>query len=73
MYNLIESTLTTSILPQGTAMQGQALTQKIKLAKNFVFMILCSSDPNFHKDTVSAETSDSNSMVVKNRPTSQYH
>lgn len=65
LYNLIESTLTTSILPQGTAMQGQALTQKIKLAKNFVFMILCSSDPNFHKDTVSAETSDSNSMVVK--------
>ena len=65
LYNLIESTLTTSILPQGTAMQGQALTQKIKLAKNFVFMILCSSDPNFHKNTVSAETSDSNSMVVK--------
>lgn len=52
LYNLIESTLTTSILPQGTAMQGQSLTQKIKLAKNFVFMVLCSSDPYFHsKDT----------------------
>lgn len=48
LYNLIESTITTSILPQGTAMQGQALTQKIKLAKNFVFMVLCSSDSNFH-------------------------
>ena len=50
LYNLIESTITTSILPQGTAMQGQALTQKIKLAKNFVFMVLCSSDPNFHSE-----------------------
>lgn len=50
LYNLIESTITTSILPQGTAMQGQSLTQKIKLAKNFVFMVLCSSDPNFHSE-----------------------
>ena len=47
LYNLIESTLTTSILPQGTAMQGQALTQKIKLAKNFVFMVLCSTTEDF--------------------------
>ena len=44
LYNIIESTLTISILPQGTAMQEQALTQKIKLAKNFVFLILCSSN-----------------------------
>lgn len=65
LYNLIESTLTTSILPQGTAMQGQALTQKIKLAKNFVFMILCSSDPNFHKETASTKTSDVNSTITK--------
>lgn len=48
LYNLIESSLNTSILPQGSAMQGQSLQQKIKLAKNFVFMILCSSDENFH-------------------------
>ena len=41
LYNLLESTLTTSILPQGTAMQGLPLTQKIKEAKNYVFMILC--------------------------------
>lgn len=49
LYNLIESTLTTSVLPQGTAMQGQPLTQKIKLAKNFVFIIMCSSS-DFHAD-----------------------
>lgn len=50
LYNLIESTLTTSVLPQGTAMQGQPLTQKIKLAKNFVFIIMCSSSADFHAD-----------------------
>ena len=50
LYNLIESTLTTSVLPQGTAMQGLPLTQKIKLAKNFVFIIMCSSSSDFHAD-----------------------
>lgn len=50
LHNLIESTLTTSVLPQGTAMQGQPLTQKIKLAKNFVYIIMCSSSSDFHAD-----------------------
>lgn len=53
LYNLIESTLTTSVLPQGTAMQGQPLTQKIKLAKNFVFIIMCSSSADFHAGKIS--------------------
>ena len=57
--------LAIALLAFGLFFGHKALTQKIKLAKNFVFMILCSSDPNFHKDTVSAETSDSNSMLVK--------
>ena len=48
LYNLIESSLSLSILPQGTVMQGQPLTQKIKLAKNFVFLISCSSSLYFH-------------------------
>ena len=48
LYNLIESSMSASILPQGTAMQGQTLTEKIKLAKKFVYIILCSEDPNFH-------------------------
>lgn len=65
LYNLLESTLTTSILPQGTAMQGQPLTEKIKLAKKFVYMILCSEDPNFHKETASTKTSDVNSTITK--------
>lgn len=50
LYNLIESALSASVLPQGTAMQGQQLTQKIKLAQKFIFIILCSEEPNFHAD-----------------------
>ena len=52
LYNLIESSMSTSILPQGTAMQGQSLTEKIKLAKKFVYIILCSEDVNFHGNNI---------------------
>lgn len=65
LYNLVESSLSTSILPQGNAMQGQSLTQKIKLAKNFVFMILCSSDPNSHKEKLPIQNNEANSANVK--------
>ena len=56
LYNLIESSLSSSILPQGTAMKDQPLTQKIKLAKNFVYIILCSSSPDFHSDNLPAQS-----------------
>lgn len=55
LYNLIESSLSSSILPQGTAMKDQPLTQKIKLAKNFVYIILCSSS-DFHSDNLPAQS-----------------
>ena len=51
LYNLIESSMSASILPQGTAMQGLKITEKIKLAKKLVYIILCSEDPNFHPST----------------------
>lgn len=50
LYNIVESSLSASVMPQGTAMQGQSLTQRIKLAQNYVFLLLCSDDPNFHAD-----------------------
>lgn len=52
LYNVVESSLPASIIPQGTAMQGQSLTQRIKLAQNYVFLLLCSDDPNFHADKI---------------------
>lgn len=39
--NLLESSIGSGILPQGTQMQGRSLTESIKLAKNFVFFIQC--------------------------------
>ena len=39
---LIEDSLPTSIIPQGTVLQGQSLTTQIKLAKKYVFYIECS-------------------------------
>ena len=56
LHNLVESSLTSSVLPQGTAMKDQPLTQKIKLAKNFVFIILCSSSSDFHADKLPSQS-----------------
>ena len=50
LYNLIESSLPVAVMPQGTAMQGQTLTQKIKLAQNYVLLLLCSDSYNFHAE-----------------------
>lgn len=74
LYNLLESTLTTSILPQGTSMQGQPLTEKIKLAKKFVYMILCSpKDENdlleeikiINSTLISKESNSSLTKIIK--------
>ena len=44
LYNLVEKELSTSIFPQGRMMRGQPLTQKINLAKKFVYMVVCSNN-----------------------------
>ena len=41
LFNVIESALTTSVLPQGTVLQGRPLTEQIKLAQKFIFIIHC--------------------------------
>lgn len=70
LYNLIESSMSTSILPQGTAMQGQSLTEKIKLAKKFVYIILCSEDPNFHNEILPAQNKEAKNATIKVLPPS---
>lgn len=40
---LVESTLSSNIFPNGTALQGISNTEQIKLAKNFVYMIQCTN------------------------------
>lgn len=40
---LVESSLSTSIFPNGTALQGISNTEQIKIAKNFVYIVQCSN------------------------------
>lgn len=40
---LIESTLSSNILPNGTALQGVSNTEQIKIAQNYVYLIQCSN------------------------------
>lgn len=41
LRNLIESTISTNVLPTNNTLTGMPLTSKVKTAKNFVFMIIC--------------------------------
>lgn len=43
LNNLIESSISTSILPSNNQIGGLPLTGKVKSLKNFVFMIICSN------------------------------
>jgi len=43
LKNLMESAVATNILPQANKMAGQNLSGKVKMAKNFVYYITCSS------------------------------
>ena len=42
LKNLIESSTSTSILPNNNQVVGQPLTEKVKKLENYVFMITCS-------------------------------
>lgn len=49
LYNLIETTSSTKLLPTHNAVSEMTLSNKVKSLKNFVFMIICSnkSDDSF--------------------------
>ena len=44
LKNLMESAVTTNILPQTNRLAGQNLSGKVKMAKNYVYYITCSSN-----------------------------
>lgn len=46
LRNLMESTITTNILPQMNRISAQNLSGKVKAVKDFVYYIVCSNDPN---------------------------
>lgn len=48
LKNLIESSISTSVLPYSNTTEGMPLTDKVKCLKNFVFIITCSNVENNH-------------------------
>lgn len=56
LRNLMESTISTNILPEMNRISAQNLSGKVKAVKDFVYYILCSNDPNTSTTFYSNET-----------------
>lgn len=54
LKNLIESSVSANILPQTNKLAGQNLSGKVKMLKNFVYYITCTSGAN---ENISSQTS----------------
>ncbi len=67
LKNLIESSISTSILPSNNQIAGLPLTGKVKSLKNYVFMITCSNTGS--SSTYSASPSTSTSIKTIEYPT----
>lgn len=59
LKNLIESSISTSILPSNNQIAGLPLTSKVKSLKNCVFMIICPNAGSSSPNSVSPSTSTS--------------
>lgn len=72
--NLVESSVSSSILPTNNTISRQPLTGKVKAVKNFVFMIECSSSGNengyssldIQSSSSSYSASNSDGKIVRN-------
>ena len=67
LKNLIESSISTSILPSNNQIAGLPLTGKVKNLKNYVFMITCSNTGS--SSTYSADPSISTPIKTIENPT----
>ena len=63
LRNLMESAISTNILPQANRISAQNLSGKVKAVKNFVYYIVCSSENNAGTTTNSNVTTHSTSGV----------
>lgn len=63
LRNLLESSISSNILPQSNKIAGQNLSGKVKSAKNYVYYIICSSKENetFKVNKVSGKENSVNS------------
>ena len=68
LKNLIESSISTSILPSNNKIAGLPLTGKVKNLKNYVFMITCSNSNTNSNSTYSADPSISTPIKTIENP-----
>ncbi len=64
LKNLIESSITTSILPNDNQTVGLPLTSKVKSLKNFVYMISCSNVASSNNSNYTNGNTDSNIDII---------
>ena len=69
LMNLVESSLSSSVIPSNNTISGQTLPGKVKSVRNFVFLIVCSDKPSFSSNSSTSQsngTSTSNNSVQEN-------
>lgn len=66
LKNLVESSISTSILPNNNQVVGQPLTEKVKKLKNYVFMIICSNASGSSTNSVSSPSFSTSSKTIEN-------
>lgn len=66
LKNLVESSTSTSILPNNNQVVGQPLTGKVKRLKNYVFMITCSNVSSSSTNSVSSPSFSTSVRTIEN-------
>lgn len=63
LKNLIESSISTSVLPNNNQIAGLPLTEKVKSLKNYVFMITCSNTSGSSNYSINPSSSTSTRTI----------
>lgn len=66
LKNLVESSTSTSILPNNNQVVGQPLTEKVKKIKDYVFMITCSNVSSSSTNSVSSPSFSTSVRTIEN-------
>ena len=59
LMNLVESALSSSVIPSNNTISGQTLPGKVKSVRNFVFLIVCSDEPAISSKSASSQSNGS--------------
>ena len=67
LRNLMESTISTNILPQMNRISAQNLSGKVKAVKDFVYYYVCSNDANASTTFYSIESNLNNVVITSDK------